>query len=149
MIPILSKKSVDRACSSCRMCCEGWLTGEAYGHEFYPGKPCHYLNQSGCGIYMIRPETPCQTFKCHWKINTRVPEWMRPDQSGVILVNRSIENYRYVLLVLSNRPVKDQVFEWCQEHSETGIHLVARLSSSVRVFSKDPEFTKLFTDANT
>lgn len=148
MIPILDKRSVDRACSGCRMCCEGWLSGEAYGHDFYPGKPCHFLNKSGCSIYIIRPENPCKTFKCHWKTNTRVPEWMRPDLSGIILVQRYIETYRYILLVASARPVKDEVYEWCQAHSETGTNLVARTATGPRIFSKDPEFIKLFSETN-
>ena len=59
-----------RECGTCTKCCEGWLTGEALGHNFYPGKPCHFLAvNKGCTVYAKRPKDPCSSYKCAWLAN--------------------------------------------------------------------------------
>ena len=82
----------DRSCGECTMCCQGHLTGFAHGFEFGPNKPCHWVRDSGCGIYPYRPESPCKTFKCEWKVNREIPEPFRPDKIKAIFVNRPQEN---------------------------------------------------------
>ena len=84
----------ERACDGCTRCCEGWLTGIAYGYEFYPGKKCHFLSSKNCTIYPIRPDNPCKTFQCQWKENlwkrnyqrksfsyTKRPSWNKPKRN--------------------------------------------------------------------
>ena len=39
-----------------------------------------------CSIYDERPEDPCRVFECGWKLNVTMPDWMRPDRSGAILI---------------------------------------------------------------
>jgi len=90
VIPIIP----ERACGDCTACCEGWLTGEAHGHTFQPGRPCFYL-QDGCGIYETRPENPCQTYKCVWLKEDTLPLWMRPDKSKAIVTEREVEGIKY------------------------------------------------------
>jgi hypothetical protein len=55
------------------------------------GKPCHFLGAKGCAIYKDRPEDPCKAYKCEWLKDdgTLYPEWLRPDQSKVILTQRT------------------------------------------------------------
>lgn len=90
VIPIMP----ERSCGECTACCEGWLTGEAHGHSFQPGRPCFYL-QNNCGIYETRPENPCQTYKCVWLADSSLPLWMRPDKSKAIVTEREIEGIKY------------------------------------------------------
>ena len=62
-----------RSCGSCTKCCEGWLSGEALGHKFYPGKPCHFIAiGKGCSVYAKRPQEPCVSYKCGWISNEAV-----------------------------------------------------------------------------
>ena len=79
-------KTPERKCGECTACCEGWLHGEAHGHAFWPGRPCHYLSPcKGCSIYPNRPKSPCVDFKCVWLSEDILPMWFRPDQCNVIV----------------------------------------------------------------
>jgi hypothetical protein len=82
------QENVKRECGSCTECCQGWLSGQAQGKQFYSGHPCHYVCEKGCSIYENRPENPCKTFECEWLRNNDVPEWMKPDKCKVIIVTR-------------------------------------------------------------
>lgn len=83
------KEKVKRECGSCTECCRGWLTGEAHGHQFYPGQPCHFVGERGCSIYQDRPENPCKVFECEWLRNKEIPEWMKPDKCKVLMTTRN------------------------------------------------------------
>jgi len=96
-----------RSCDTCTKCCEGWLSGNAYEHQFYPGVPCAYLGK-GCTIYKNRPENPCKTFVCEWLADESIPYWMRPDLSGVIL--RRDDDV--VEMIECNPPLQAQPLEW-------------------------------------
>jgi hypothetical protein len=100
------------------MCCQGWLTGEAIGHKFYPGKPCGWLAKNGCLIYESRPYNPCQTFVCVWKNDLSLPEWLRPDQSGVIVKYAALDGIQYLIVVANNRTVPQSVHDWAKQHSD-------------------------------
>ena len=75
----------NRKCGDCTACCEGWLSGTAHGHDFYPGKPCHFIGCNGCTIYPNRPIEPCVNFKCVWLDEDILPEWMQPHLVNVIV----------------------------------------------------------------
>ena len=81
----------DRSCGNCTMCCQGHLTGNAHGFEFGPGKPCHFIRESGCAIYPYRPYNPCKTFKCEWKTSKNIPETFRPDKCKAIFMLRETD----------------------------------------------------------
>ena len=87
---------IKRDCEGCTKCCEGWLWSEAYGHKFWPGRPCHFMCEKGCSIYENRPVDPCKNFKCEWLTNSDIPEWMKPSVSNVIICKR-IENNNELL----------------------------------------------------
>lgn len=82
--------STMRECNGCTACCEGWLSGEAHGHYFQPGRPCHFKCEGGCSIYEKRPENPCKTFICEWLVNPELPEWMKPSVSKVITMKKNM-----------------------------------------------------------
>ena len=83
-----------RTCDGCTKCCDGWLWGEAHGHKFYKGRPCHFIGPKGCTIYDSRPESPCRTFRCEWLINEDIPAWMKPDKINAIIVRRTRDDNR-------------------------------------------------------
>ena len=75
----------ERSCGSCTKCCEGWAYGNIYGQELKPGTPCRFVEAgSGCSIYKNRPVEPCVVFKCAWLEDPEVPDWVKPERSGLI-----------------------------------------------------------------
>ena len=103
----------ERSCDGCAKCCEGWLAGEAYGHAFFRGRPCFFLNKT-CSIYDNRPAEPCKSFKCGWLASPEFPEWMKPDLSNVI-INRSKSKDKdidYFILVEAGSILSVKVLSW-------------------------------------
>lgn len=84
VIPITPEKS----CNGCTACCSGALHGNAHGHHFWKGRPCHFVDTQGCTIYEQRPEVPCKSYLCGYLKFDWMPHWMRPDVSGVIVSSR-------------------------------------------------------------
>jgi Fe-S-cluster containining protein len=140
-IPIIK----GRPCGSCTACCEGWLYGDAFGFEFTIGKPCKFLGGRGCSIYDLRPYSPCQTFLCHWKENTSIPEWLRPDKSNVIILKRQAGKFFYMRLIATGL-LELKIYEWAQEMSTKGKHIVITEGTEIRIFSQDPEFQEALTN---
>lgn len=87
---------MDRSCGTCTKCCEGYLYGEVRGIKFYPGMPCHFKGNGCCTIYPDRPKKQCQDFNCLWLTDDRLPEWMKPDKSDVILVKVITDKHEFV-----------------------------------------------------
>lgn len=76
-----------RRCGSCTACCDGWLQIEVRGNKVSRGTPCPFNSGHNCSIYAERPEDPCRRFICGWlATHSPLPEWMRPDQAGMILL---------------------------------------------------------------
>ncbi len=90
-----TKKLIKRSCDGCNVCCEGWLNGTIYGKRMYPGMPCHFKTEKGCGIYKKRPKDPCRDFYCEWLKNTEIPEWFKPNTSKVLLRTLKINEIPY------------------------------------------------------
>ena len=76
-----------RTCGACTACCDGWLRIEVHGHRVGRGQPCPFSIDHQCSIYSDRPQHPCREFVCGWLIaSSPLPEWMRPDKAGMILL---------------------------------------------------------------
>jgi hypothetical protein len=102
-----------RECGTCTKCCEGWLIGEALGHTFYQGKPCHFVSiGAGCTTYATRPAHPCASYKCEWLSNLDIPEWMKPNQVDAILSKRNEDGIPYISLNEAGSVVSSRVLSW-------------------------------------
>lgn len=112
MNKIIPIKSIDRSCDGCTACCEGWLQGNAYGYEFWPGRKCHFLGEKSCTIYEDRPYAPCQKFKCEWLINHDIPEWMKPNLSKVILRSLTVNGFTYLKANEAGEKMDASVLSW-------------------------------------
>lgn len=86
--PVVVVGDLKKSCGDCTACCSGALSGEAHGHYFFKGRPCFFLTGKGCSIYENRPENPCVSFKCGYLSEAFFPEWMRPDQCGILATLR-------------------------------------------------------------
>ena len=123
------------------MCCQGWLTGEAWGHRFSPGRPCGWVGRQGCTIYENRPWSPCQTFECEWKRRASIDADLRPDLAGVIMVSRIQGTHEYIRVVESRGPVPDRIHVWAQQYSDQyPVNIVVPAEDGVCVYSRDQQF---------
>lgn len=131
--------SVKRDCGDCHKCCEGWLTGFAYGFEFNQGRPCQFLSQDKhCTIYDRRPYDPCQAYKCEWLANPVIPEWMKPNKSNVIVSGRSLNEHVYWDIVECGEKLDASVLNWfflfCLAN---GINMVYRINGSLNYLGSE------------
>ena len=112
----MKEVAVKRDCDGCDACCQGWLYGEAYGHKFWPGSPCHFKTKVGCKIYEHRPEDPCKTFTCAWLSDSEglFPEWMKPNLSNVLITlrKRSTADSRYFRICETGQNIDSRVLSW-------------------------------------
>lgn len=104
--------NTDRACDGCTKCCQGWLTGTAYGYEFHPQKPCHFLGKTGCNIYAVRPASPCKSFKCVWKTDKDFPIEFKPDKINAIFVMRELKDYTVIDVVEAGSELSNDVLNY-------------------------------------
>ena len=109
---------MSRSCGTCTSCCDGWITGSAYGYDFWRGRPCHFVKKGvGCSIYEDRPEFPCKQFNCNWLIDESIPDWMQPNQSGVLLQWKTIDNKKYLVMNEVCDRVSPEVLSWVIQYS--------------------------------
>jgi hypothetical protein len=104
VIPIVS---AERNCDGCTVCCDGWLTGKANEHYFYPGQKCYYVSDNGCTIYEDRPEIPCKTFSCGWLLDKEIPEWMKPSNIQAVIILYGDRSFK-----IQRETVSLKVFSW-------------------------------------
>lgn len=83
----------ERSCGTCTKCCDGWLSATIYGQEVNIGSPCRFAQGGkGCSIYQDRPVDPCVKFECLWLQDETVPDWIKPEEAGVIAFIRTARN---------------------------------------------------------
>jgi hypothetical protein len=109
MIPIMPA----RQCGSCKACCEGWLAAEIHGEKMLPGKPCHYICETGCSIYQDRPKEICEAYSCLWLKDNSIPGWLKPNECNVILTRKEINGISYIEATeTNNKKIDSSVLSW-------------------------------------
>jgi hypothetical protein len=138
VIPITS---IERDCSGCTACCDGWLSGVAHGISFFPGRRCHFVHESGCSIYQDRPVDPCKTYQCQWLLDNNMPHWMKPSISKVVLTERVTNSgLAYVDMTECGTKVDSSILSWViQYYLNRGVNLVYAVNGG-RNFMGSPEF---------
>ena len=114
--------SSPRSCGECSACCQGWLTTHALNQDIYLDNPCSHCSSQGCNIHAERPTDPCRIFFCAWaEAGSDFPEWMQPNQSGVItLTNRTSWNKMPVdVLVSTSKDPDTKILQWFQKRCHT------------------------------
>lgn len=107
-VPTLPKRS----CGTCSACCEGWLSGQAYGRPFWKGRPCYYLTEGKCSIYGNHPQDPCKSFRCQWLADENIPGWMKPNEIKAIIVQRRRDGIDYIECVEAGEKLRVEVLSW-------------------------------------
>lgn len=109
-----------RSCGDCIACCDGSLRIQVFEHEVRPGRPCPFCSGHGCTIYERRPRDPCQQFVCGWLAPTSpLPEWMRPDKAGLVLLPASFawRGLRVDVAVPTGTGPRPKALRWLQDFS--------------------------------
>jgi hypothetical protein len=137
-------KSIGRDCAGCTKCCEGWLSGQAYGHTFNIDKRCIFL-RGGCSIYPNHPIDPCKLFECQWKMNRSLPEWLKPDKVGAIILKKQIDIFEYLMIVPAGKKIDKCVFDWAERYSQETIknHVVIFNGKNFNIYSKHRHFKEI------
>ena len=138
-----------RTCGTCTKCCEGYLSGEAFGHTFYPGKPCHFIAiGKGCSIYDKRPQDPCVSYKCGWLTSEDIPEWMKPSDINAIIDMRKIEGIEYLSVIEAGETLKSEVLSWVIEFAiSKGFNLLWQVNG-FKHWIGSPEFQEKISIPN-
>lgn len=146
---------VHRTCGSCTACCDGHLTGEAYGQKFYPGKKCAFISASGCSIYDMRPHNPCKTFLCAYKNQHSLPEWTRPDLSNVIFLQQTFEGIAHLHGSDTGKPPVPELFDWAEAWAEEHQRYIfiprkpfrkSRLNYHVAIYGPDDQLKQRYLE---
>jgi Fe-S-cluster containining protein len=98
-----------RKCEDCKLCCQGYVSGNVRGSWFGNLKPCKYLDDE-CTIYEERP-SQCRNYYCAWA-QELFPEWMRPDKTGVLIsVEKDRENKLYLRVMYSSSKIDEKILD--------------------------------------
>jgi hypothetical protein len=72
-----------RQCDGCQVCCVAFEVQDPTLNK-PAGTPCPHLNGHGCSIHEWRPQ-PCRNFLCLWRLMPTLPDYWRPDLSGILI----------------------------------------------------------------
>lgn len=117
-----SRTQPTRSCQPCTACCDGWLRIKVNGRAVLPGRPCLHSTGTGCNAYELRPFDPCVMFHCGWRIDgSPLPEWMKPDQSKVIvLLNKaSWRGMAVDVAVPVGKKIPPRALNWLKQFAAT------------------------------
>lgn len=107
-----------RKCGECTKCCDGWLKANIGGKIMEPGTPCQFVKCGvGCTDYQNRPINPCVTFKCLWLTNEVIPDFMRPDKSGLIFKWSSINFIKFIDVIETDKKITPKTFTFIKDLS--------------------------------
>jgi len=132
-----------RSCGECAKCCEGWLSGTAYGHAFSPGRPCFFLEKT-CSIYQDRPVDPCRNYRCSWLSEELFPMWMKPSLANVIITKKDDEERKvsYYIVDQAGETFDARALRWLAAWAtDTQSNIEYRLNGEVKRLGS-PEFVK-------
>lgn len=109
-----------RQCLPCTACCQGWLHAEVLGNVLRAGQGCPHCHAAGCGVYAIRPRQPCQTYICSWLVaGSPLPNWMRPDLSGVIvLLNVAWLGMQVITAIPAGQAIPERALNWLKDYAQ-------------------------------
>ena len=72
-----------KSCGPCTMCCKVLVLDHFKKDAGILCSPC--IVKGGCSIYEKRPQV-CQDFECDWMMERSIPQTLRPDKVGTLLM---------------------------------------------------------------
>ena len=98
----------------------------------------------------MRPYNPCKGFKCIWKQNFKVPLEFKPDLIDMIMIEKTIDDIPYVLVVPAGKEISLEILDWAVSAVNAGSidNIVYQKDGNTRAISRDPAFIdKIFTNS--
>lgn len=134
-----------RECGDCTKCCEGSLVLTVKGNGINKSNPCHFVSMNkcnGCNIYEERPDV-CRDFECEWLIDSNIPEWLRPTQSGIIMIKQEHDNVIYYEVVETDGKIDSVILNWLLLFAiKNKYNIKYQVNSEVNMFGS-PDFINL------
>ena len=95
------------------------MSAEVLGNRLRAGHGCPHASEKGCGVYKRRPEVPCRTFICSWLVKgSLLPDWMRPDLSGVIvLLSMPWEDEKVISAIPVGKIIPAKALDWLKSYA--------------------------------
>lgn len=135
-------KDISRTCENCNRCCEGWLHGSVYGHNFYRGRFCNFLKNKSCSIYYDRPNF-CKEFYCEWMTDETIPLYAKPSISNLIPVYYKLKNHKYLMLVSTDDPPDHKTLQfYLEKHYKKEIDNIVYCINNQFIVKGTDEFLK-------
>jgi len=109
-----------RPCGDCSLCCDGWVKTRVLDHDIDLNKPCPFSSGQNCTIHETRPEDPCRIFFCGWaEPESDLPDWMKPSQSGIIVLSGRVSwaGRPVDVLVSAGKDPSKKLLDWYHEYS--------------------------------
>lgn len=104
---------------------------------------------------MVRPQDPCVSFKCAFKYKHNIPNWIRPDRSNVIFVERVYKGIGYIHGTDTGKKPVQEIFAWAKtwaQENQTYIlvpRTVMRLATSenqcISIYGPDNKFRETYS----
>lgn len=115
----MNERVTGRQCLPCTACCRGWVSGDVLDHHLSAGHPCPHSTPAGCGIYERRPEEPCRTFVCSWLVDgSPLPDWMRPDRCGaIVLLSLHWEGDYVISAIPVGKAIPERTLDWLKDYA--------------------------------
>jgi hypothetical protein len=127
-------------CGECTVCCDGNLVGDAFGHEFYPGKPCEFMDSGKCTTYSVRPLS-CIKYQCGWS-QKLFSEEHRPDKSGWLVSIEFDQEGKQYLKAIETKPASSiEAIDEIKAFAETN-------STYVTIIDHETNLSHAITNAN-
>ena len=89
-----------------------------------------------------RPKNPCKDYNCEWLKDTRIPEWFKPSESGILLTGRKINKIDYLEITEAGSSLTIEMLNWLfQLHLKTGTNMYYEIKGGWN-WMGTPEFCK-------
>ena len=124
-----------RPCSNCTACCDGHLKIDVYGLTILNNK-CPF-QCSGCLIYNARPQV-CKNYQCAWT-QELFPEWMRPDQSGLMISVEKWTKGQHLRAIEITNNVNPQAIQELTEfaHKHNTPYIIMRHNKTIELYGPE------------
>jgi hypothetical protein len=92
------KSNRPHRCGECRACCYHFPLLDKPKKQW-----CKHSTPTGCGCYNDRPPI-CRQYQCGWLLWNTLPNYLRPDRSGIIITRRFTFKGHLVVFLSELRP---------------------------------------------
>lgn len=87
------------------------------GQEVKIGSPCRFIKNQGCSIYAAGRPSGCVTFQCAWLEDESVPDWAKPEASGILIAAIPATDRQYLIIVPAGSQITAEYRQWALDYA--------------------------------